>query len=49
MKVFNVTFNGGSLSGLNVNIPYAGENVNIDLLTAENVESILGMDLPTFF
>lgn len=36
-------------SGLNINIPYAGENVNIDLLTAENVEYLLGMDLPLFF
>lgn len=50
MKVFNnVIPNKGNLSGLNINIPYAGENVNIDLLTAENVEYLLGMDLATFF
>ncbi len=50
MQVFNnVIPNKGNLSGLNINIPYAGENVNIDLLTAENVEYILGMDLATFF
>lgn len=47
-KVINV-FTGGKIPGLNINIPYAGENVNIDLLTAENVEYLLGMDLATFF
>lgn len=47
-KVINVV-TGNNMSGLNINIPTNGKAVEIDLLTAENVEYILGMDLATFF